>query len=210
MQNKWYNLKRGTKKPVTRLKDFWDDFVQPSHFLGFFLSPESHLIGFCKSYTMASAIPAWPKLELGRTGQVIFRHHQITEDDLPGLCQFRLTTSRNWAGPGKSSSGVTKSWKMTYWGLTSRNRLSPGNSSSVIWWCRKIILLNLKRGSIGIFKLTFRRLKNPSKWLQFDKVFSEILNLLKMVLCSSRAIVLLKDILKTCRASSILQRIEWV
>jgi hypothetical protein len=36
------------------------------------------------------------------------------EDDLLGPGQFQLTTSQNWAGPGKSSSGVTKSRKMTY------------------------------------------------------------------------------------------------
>ncbi len=35
-----------------------------SNFPGFLLSPECHLIGFCKSYKMASAIPACPKPEL--------------------------------------------------------------------------------------------------------------------------------------------------
>jgi hypothetical protein len=29
------------------------------------------------------------------------------EDDLPGLGQFRLRTSRNWLGPGKSSSVIS-------------------------------------------------------------------------------------------------------
>jgi hypothetical protein len=39
------------------------------------------------------------------------------EDDLPGRSQFRLVLSWNWPSPGKSSSGVTKSRKMTYQGL---------------------------------------------------------------------------------------------
>jgi hypothetical protein len=65
-----------------------------SHFPRFFLSPESHLEGFCKGQPNGA----------------------ITGDD----CQFRLVVSRNWPGPGKSSS--------------------------VIRWRRKVILLNLKRG----------------------------------------------------------------
>jgi hypothetical protein len=60
-----------------------------SHFPGFFLSPESHLIGFCKSYKT-------------------YQEHEIMKDDLPGPGQFRLMKSRNWPGPGKSSSGITK------------------------------------------------------------------------------------------------------
>jgi hypothetical protein len=71
-----------------------------SQFPGFFLSPESHLIGFCKSYKMASAIPAchlqaspnhrrwhagaWPipaydKPELARPRKVIFRDLMMPE-----------------------------------------------------------------------------------------------------------------------------------
>jgi hypothetical protein len=53
-----------------------------SHFWGFFLSPESHPIGFCKSYKVQ---------------------------------HFRLVISRNLAGP----FGVTKSRKMTCWGLVT-------------------------------------------------------------------------------------------
>jgi hypothetical protein len=45
---------------------------------------------------------------------------KITEDDSLGPGQFRFTTSRNRPGPRKSSS--------------------------VIWWRRKVILLNLKKG----------------------------------------------------------------
>jgi hypothetical protein len=32
----------------------------------------------------------------------------MLEDDLPGLGQFRLRTSRNWLGPGKSSSVISQ------------------------------------------------------------------------------------------------------
>ncbi len=53
-------------------------------------------------------------------GRWLTRNSEITEDDLPKPIKFRLTTSWNWPGPGKSSS--------------------------VIWWRRKVILLNLERG----------------------------------------------------------------
>jgi hypothetical protein len=51
-----------------------------SHFPGFFLSLESHLIGFCKSYKMASANPA---CHISAPGPDQFRRHQIAEDDKP-------------------------------------------------------------------------------------------------------------------------------
>ncbi len=75
----------------------------------------------------------------------------------------------------------------------NRNRPSPGKSSSVIFWRRKVILLNLKTGidetscpksSSGEkrFRLVVSRncpgprgLKNRGKWLRLDKVISEIL-----------------------------------
>ncbi len=71
---------------------------------------------------------------------------------------------------------------------------------------RKVSLQDLQNPT----KMTFRRRENPGKWLGLDKATSEILKPLKMVLCSSREIVSLKNFWKTCRASSILQRIEGV
>ncbi len=149
-------------------------------------------------WTGAWPIPAYDKPELARPPKIILRRPQITEDDLPGPGRFRLMTSRNWPGPGKSSS--------------------------VIWGRRKVILLKLPkvifRGQaipacpkpelIGIFKLTFRGLKNPGKWLWLDKFISEILKPLKLVLCSSRETVSLKKFFKTCRVSSLTAGIEWV
>jgi hypothetical protein len=41
--------------------------------------------------------------ELAKPRQIIFRCHQITEDDLPGPGQFRLMTSRNWLVPSTVS-----------------------------------------------------------------------------------------------------------
>jgi len=55
-----------------------------SHFPGFFLSPESHLTGFAN-----------PIRWLQQFRLVIFRRHQITEDEMPGPGQFRLMTIRN-------------------------------------------------------------------------------------------------------------------
>jgi hypothetical protein len=90
-----------------------------------------------------------------------------------------------------------------------------GESEKIIWWNQlpKVIFQRWaipafpKPELMGIFKLTFRGLKNPRKWLYLDKIISEILKPLKMVLCPSREIVSLKIFL-TCRASSILQRIK--
>ncbi len=73
----------------------------------------------------------------------------ITGDDLSGPGRFRLTTSRNRPGPGKSSPAICWRRKMTYRGLAdsvSRNRPGPGKSSSGIRWRRKVILPNLQRG----------------------------------------------------------------
>ncbi len=53
-------------------------------------------------------------------GRWLTENSEITEDDLPGPSQFRIMTSRNRPGPGKSSS--------------------------VVWWPRKVILLNMKSG----------------------------------------------------------------
>jgi hypothetical protein len=52
-----------------------------SHFPGFFLSPESHFIGFCKSSKMASAIPACNKPELagpGKSASGIIKSRKMT------------------------------------------------------------------------------------------------------------------------------------
>ncbi len=46
------------------------------------------------------------------------------------------------------------------------------------------------------YKMTLRDKKNPGKWLWLDKVISETLKPLKLVLCSSREIVSLKKIFK--------------
>ena len=136
---------------------------------------------------------------------------EITEDDLPGPSQFRLVLSRNPPGPGKSSSGVTKSRKMTYRGLANSGLWQAGIGLSpvshlaksddlMIWWNQlsKVIFQGHaipacpKPELIGIFKLIFRGLKNPGKWLWLDKVISEILKSLKLVLCSSRETVSFK------------------
>ncbi len=53
------------------------------------------------------------------SGRWLTEKGEITEDDLPGPSRFRLVLSRNWPNPGKSSSGVTKSRKMTYRGLAN-------------------------------------------------------------------------------------------
>ncbi len=65
------------------------------------------------------------------------------ESHLIGLL-YPFSCSRNWPGPGKSSSGVTKSRKMTYRGLANsglwqaRIGLSPvshlAKSEKMIWW----------------------------------------------------------------------------
>jgi hypothetical protein len=93
----------------------------------------------------------------------------------------------------------------------------------MIWWHRKVIFLYLKRGSDETsclksssgdewFRLVQSR--NWSKflnWLWLEKVISEILKPLKMVLCSSCGITyIIKIKIKTCQASCILQRIDWV
>ncbi len=149
---------------------------------------------------------------------------------MPATGQFWFTASQNWAGPGKSSSGVTKSRKMTYQGLANSGLWQAGISMApeshlprfcdagshlkpekIIWWNQlpKVIIRGRaipacpKPELIGIFKLTFMGLKNLGKWL-LDRVMSEILKPLKMVLCSSHEIVSLNIVL-TCRAPSILQ-----
>jgi hypothetical protein len=47
------------------------------------------------------------------------KNSKIAEDGLPRPGRFRLMTSRTWPGPGKPSSGTTKSRKMTYRGLAN-------------------------------------------------------------------------------------------
>ncbi len=84
-----------------------------------------------------------------------------------------------------------------------------GKPEKMIWWNQlpkvifrgRVIPACPKPELIGIFKLTFRGLKNPGKWLKLDKVISGILKPLKMVSWSSREIVSLKIFLQTCRAS---------
>ncbi len=123
------------------------------------------------------------------------RNHGRWLTQLPGPGQFRLKTSRSRPGPGKSSSMIS--------------------------WLRKVILLNLKSGfdetsylksSSGDKRLRLvvsRNCLGPGKsschlpgteilgnWLWLDKVISEILRPLKMVLSSSREIVLFKKKLK--------------
>ncbi len=118
---------------------------------------------------------------------------EITEDDLPGPNQFRLVLSRNWPGPGKSSSGVTKSWKMTYLGLANSGLwqagicLSPvshlAKSEKMIWWNQlsKVIFRGQaipacrKPELVRPWYVIFRGRKNRGKWLWLDKVISEIL-----------------------------------
>ncbi len=123
---------------------------------------------------------------------------------LTGAGQFWLMTSRNWLGPGKSSSVVTpeshlaKSEKRIFW-----------NQLPKVIFRGPAIPACPKPELIRIFKLTFLGLKNPGRWIWLDKVISEILKPLKMVLCSSREIVSLNFFFLTCRAPSLVQLIEW-
>ena len=60
---------------------------------------------------------------------------QSPEDDLPESGRFRLTTSRNRPGPGKSSYGVNKSREMTYRGLVDTG-LSRKIAESDFGWTK--------------------------------------------------------------------------
>ena len=64
--------------------------------------------------------PSWTTLVLYSRAVFIFYEpaSRIPEDDLPGPGRFRLTTSRNRPGPGKSSYGVNKSRGLADSGLS--------------------------------------------------------------------------------------------
>jgi hypothetical protein len=67
----------------------------------FFLSPASHLIGFCKSCDIALAIETKVPLicilllPSPTLPDVLTENGEIMEDDLPGPHQYPLTTSQN-------------------------------------------------------------------------------------------------------------------
>ncbi len=121
---------------------------------------------------------------------------------LMGPGQFRLSTSLNCLSLEDdfrqlvSSNPLFRFSKMTFRChlITDDDLPGPG-------WLRLVISRNWlgpSKSSSGDWKIT-----------EWDKVVSEILKLLKMVLCSSREIISLIFFL-TCRPSSILRRIEWV
>jgi hypothetical protein len=51
---------------------------------------------------IAGLVSSYPLIRFS----TMFRRQQIKEDDLPVPSQFRLVISRNWPGPGKSSSVI--------------------------------------------------------------------------------------------------------
>ncbi len=103
-------------KPFSpRLKDLWDDFVQPKPISAIFQSPEDDLPapGQFRLTTRRDRLSPEDDFRqlvssnpLFRFTKMTFWHHQIAEDDSPGPGRFRLVVSQNWLGPGKSSSVI--------------------------------------------------------------------------------------------------------
>jgi hypothetical protein len=85
-----------------------------SHFSGFFSpqklnlknSPQFQLRTSRNRSSLEDDFRHLVSSDLFRFSKMTFRHHQIVEDALPGPRQFRLIISRNWPGPGKSSSVI--------------------------------------------------------------------------------------------------------
>ncbi len=87
-----------------------------------------------------------------RFSKMTFRHHQVPEDDFPGPSPFRLVISRNWPGPGKSSSVIWWHRKMTYgaWPIPACRKPEFATPPSVICWRRKKGLPNSGLWQAGI------------------------------------------------------------
>ncbi len=101
-----------------RLKDFWDDFVQPNSLSGFFC-PRKVTFKIPINSGLGQAGIASPQkmsgfIRCSFQSKMTFRRHQIPEDDLTWPGPFRLFKSRIWPGPGQSSSVIWWRRKMTY------------------------------------------------------------------------------------------------
>jgi len=99
-----------------------------SRFRGFFLSPESHRIGF--------AVISQNWAGSGKLSSGVTKSRKMT---CWGLANSGLRQARIGQAPVSHLPGVTKSWKMTYRTrpvqfrfMISWNWLGPGKSSSLI------------------------------------------------------------------------------
>jgi hypothetical protein len=141
-----------------------------SHFPGFFLSPESHLIGFANS---------------GLSSSVVTKSHKMTCRGLAnsGLRQAGIGQASVSHLPASPNRGrwLTGAWPVPAYDKPElarpRDLVMPeshlGKPEKMIWWNQlpkvifqgRVIPACPKTEMIGIFKLTFRGLKNPGKWL---------------------------------------------
>ncbi len=148
------------------------------------LSNQSELPAFSSPWKVNLKIP----INSGLQQAGIRRCFRLLVSSNPHL-RFRLVVSRDLANLGKSLPGILQF-------LVSH---LPGFGFS-----RKVIF-----GIRPIFKLTFRGLKNAGKSLWLDKTIPEILKLLKMSFMLLSWDFIIQILKKTCRASSLLYRIEW-
>ncbi len=185
-------------------------FSYQSHFPGFFLSPESHFIGFFKSYKMAVGtenkgppcfLLLWGYRQLLGQQQHKRQLDAVVDvlavvDDLAVVNNCRkapvLLWTVVWPIPAYDKPELARPRKV----ILRRPQIMEEDQLPKVIFRGQAIPACPQPELIGIFKLTFRGLQMPGKWLWLDKVISEILKPLKLVLWSSRETVSLKKNLK--------------